>query len=125
MKALLRSIVKEAKSIDEAVRLALSELEIDREDAEVEILEEGNKGILGFIGNKNAVVRVTEIANINKLVEDFLDPILTSMGIEAEIDIEQTDEEILINLSGEKIGIIIGRRGETLDALQYLLSLVI
>ncbi len=125
MLVLLRSIVKEAKSVDEAIKLACSELEIDIEDAEIEVLDEGNKGILGFIGNKNAVVKVTEKLNIDNLVLDFLEPILQYMDIEAEIEIEQSEEEISVNLTGENIGLIIGKRGETLDALQYLLSLVI
>lgn len=125
MLVLLRSIVKEAKSVDEAIKLACSELEIDIEDAEIEVLDEGNKGILGFIGNKNAVVKVTEKLNIDNLVLDFLEPILQYMDIEAEIEIEQSEEEISVNLAGENIGLIIGKRGETLDALQYLLSLVI
>ncbi|NMA67218.1 MAG: protein jag [Clostridiaceae bacterium] len=122
---MLRSVVKEAKSVDEAVRLALDELEIDQEDADIEVIEEGNKGILGFIGNKNAVVKVTERANILKITEDFLFPILKTMDIDASIDVEETEEEIFIRLNGDNIGIIIGRRGETLDAIQYLLSLVI
>lgn len=125
MLVLLRSIVKEAKSVDEAIKLACDELEIDIEDAEIEIIDEGNKGILGFIGNKNAVVKVTEKVNIYNLVIDFLEPILQCMDIDADIEIEQSDEEITVNLTGKNIGIIIGKRGETLDALQYLLSLVI
>ena len=111
MLVLLRSIVKEAKSVDEAIKLACSELEIDIEDAEIEVLDEGNKGILGFIGNKNAVVKVTEKLNIDNLVLDFLEPILQYMDIEAEIEIEQSEEEISVNLTGENIGLIIGKRG--------------
>jgi len=122
---LLRSVVKEAKSVDEAIKLALDELEIDREEAEIEVIEEGNKGIFGFIGNKNAVVKVTEKVNIVKITEDFLFPIMESMNIDAAIEIEENDDEIYITLDGDNIGILIGRRGETLDAMQYLLSLVI
>ncbi|NLM75800.1 MAG: protein jag [Clostridiaceae bacterium] len=122
---MLRSVVKEAKSVDEAIKLALDELEIDREEAEIEVIEEGNKGIFGFIGNKNAVVKVTEKVNIVKITEDFLFPIMESMNIDAAIEIEENDDEIYITLDGDNIGILIGRRGETLDAMQYLLSLVI
>ena len=125
MENLLRSVVKEAKSVDEAIKLALDELEIDREEAEIEVIEEGNKGIFGFIGNKNAVVKVTEKVNIVKITEDFLFPIMESMNIDAAIEIEENDDEIYITLDGDNIGILIGRRGETLDAMQYLLSLVI
>ena len=120
-----RSIVKEAKSVDEAVRLACEELDIARENADIEIIDEGSKGILGFIGNKNAVVRVTEKAEIKEIVTEFLTPIFDKMEIKTDIDIKQSENGINIRLAGDDIGIVIGRRGETLDALQYLLSLVI
>lgn len=120
-----KSIVKEAKNSEEAIRLACEELGIDREDAEIEIISEGNKGLLGFIGNKNAVVKVTKKAGIEEIVQNFLSPIFEKMEIEANIDITQEEGQMTIRLTGEDIGIIIGRRGETLDALQYLLSLVI
>jgi spoIIIJ-associated protein len=120
-----KSIIKEAKSVDEAIKLACDELNIDRADAEIEIINEGNKGILGFIGNKNAVVKVTKADNIEDIVISFLKPIFDKMGIETDIDIEQTEDQIVVRLNGDDIGIVIGRRGETLDALQYLLSLVI
>lgn len=122
---MLRSITKEAKTVDEALRLALEELGIDRDQAEVEIISEGNKGLLGFIGNKNAVVKVTEKLNIENIVQEFLEPIFEKMAIEADMEITMEEGQINIRLTGDDIGIIIGRRGETLDALQYLLSLVI
>jgi len=125
MEKLLRSVVKEAKSVDEAIKLALDELEIELEEADIEIIEEGNKGIFGFIGNKNAVVKVTEKVNIVKIAEDFLLPVFEFMDIDASIEIEEDDEEIYIRLDGDNIGLLIGHRGETLDALQYLLSLVV
>lgn len=120
-----RSIVKEAKNVEEAIRLACEELNIGREDADIEIINEGNKGLLGIIGNKNAVVRVTEKVRLEDIVVDFLTPVFDAMGIEAGIDFEKNDDEVIVRLSGENIGIVIGRRGETLDALQYLLSLAI
>lgn len=121
------SIIKEAKTIDEAIRLACEELKISRDDAEIEVISEGNKGLLGFIGNKNAVVKVTEIEknSIEDIIVNFLKPIFDKMEIEANIDIREEEGQITVRLSGENIGIVIGRRGETLDALQYLLSLVI
>lgn len=120
-----RSIVKEAKTVEEALRIALEELGIEREDAEIEVINEGNKGLLGLIGNKNATVRVTEKLSIEEIVGDFLSPIFEKMDIQADIEVTFKDGQANIRLTGEDIGIIIGRRGETLDALQYLLSLVI
>ena len=57
---LQKSITKEAKTVDEAIRLACEELETDIDNVDIEIINEGNKGILGLIGNKNAVVKVTK-----------------------------------------------------------------
>ena len=122
---MLRSIIKEAKNVDEALRLALEELGISRDSAEVEVLNEGSKGLLGIIGNRNAVVKVTEVLNIEDMVQGFLNPVFDKMEIEANIEIEITEDHVNIRLTGENIGIVIGRRGETLDALQYLLSLII
>ena len=118
-------IVKEAKSVDEAIRLACEELDIDRSKAEIEIINEGNKGILGFIGNKNAVVKVSRKATIDDVIIAFLKPIFDKMEIEANMEIQHEEEQMTIRLTGDDIGIVIGRRGETLDALQYLLSLVV
>jgi len=122
---LLRSITKEAKTVDEAIRQALEELGIDKDQAEIEIISEGNKGLLGLIGSKNAVVKVTEKLNIELVVQEFLEPIFEKMAIEADMEITMEEGQINIRLTGDDIGIVIGRRGETLDALQYLLSLVI
>ncbi len=120
-----KSIIKEAKNSEEAIRLACEELGIDRNDAEIEIISEGNKGLLGFIGNKNAIVKVTKKSGLEEMVHQFLEPIFKKMDIEADINIAQEEGQMTVRLSGDDIGIIIGRRGETLDALQYLLSLVI
>lgn len=122
---MLKSIIKEAKTIDEAIRLACEELGLDRENVDVEVINEGNKGLLGFIGNKNAVIKVTEKAGFDELIINFLKPVLDKMEIDADIEIQQEEGQITIRLTGDNIGIIIGRRGETLDALQYLLSLVV
>jgi spoIIIJ-associated protein len=114
----------EAKTVDEAVRLALVELGVPAEKAMVDILDEGKGGILGF-GARNAVVEVSYEESTSDLIESFLRPILDKMGIAPSMEITQTDEQISVKMQGENSGIAIGRRGETLDALQYLTSLVI
>jgi spoIIIJ-associated protein len=122
---LQKSIIKEAKTLDEAVRLACEELETDIDNVDVEIINEGNKGLLGIIGNKNAVVKVTKKAGIDDIIVEFLRPIFEKMEITASLDIIHEEDHITVRLTGDDIGIVIGRRGETLDALQYLLSLVV
>lgn len=120
-----RSIIKEAKTVDEAIRLACEELETDIDNVDVEIINEGNKGLLGFIGNKNAVVKVTIKPGIDDIIVDFLRPIFEKMEITANLDIIHEEDRITVRLTGDDVGIVIGRRGETLDSLQYLLSLVV
>ena len=120
-----KSVTKEAKTVDEAIRLACQELETDIDSVDVEIITEGNKGILGIIGNKNAVVKVTPKVTIDDIIVDFLRPIFEKMEITANLEITHEEDQISVRLTGDDIGIVIGRRGETLDALQYLLSLVV
>lgn len=122
---MLKSVIKEAKTIDEAIKLACEELETDIENVDVEIINEGNRGLLGLIGNKNAVVKVTQKPGIDDVIIDFLRPIFEKMEITANLDIIHEEDHIKVRLTGDDIGIVIGRRGETLDSLQYLLSLVV
>lgn len=123
------SIEKTGKTVQEAISAALSELNLSREDVEIEILDEGNKGIFGIIGSKVAKIRATvkevEETSRGDIASDFLYTILNNMGVEAEISVNEDEESISIDINGDDIGIIIGRRGETMDSLQYLTSLVI
>jgi len=119
-------IEKEGKTVESAINEALMELDIDMEDADIEIIDEGNKGLFGLIGGRSAVVRVYKRANYEEIVRNFLTPILSAMGVDEDISIDLDDDNNLtVRLSAENIGIVIGRRGETLDALQYLLGLAV
>ncbi len=119
-----RTVKKEAKTIDEAVRLALEELGVPAERAMVDVIDEGKSGILGF-GSRNAVVEVSYEETVQDRILTFLRPILDRMGIDPTIDITEAEGQIHIKMHCENSGIAIGRRGETLDALQYLTSLVV
>jgi spoIIIJ-associated protein len=118
-------VEKTAKTVQEAIALALEELGVQREDADVEILDEGSKGIFG-IGGKLARVQVSvkSDSRSDKAV-GFLKDVLDKMNVEVEIDVTEDEESVMLKITGKDSGIIIGRRGETLDALQYLTSLVI
>jgi len=115
---------KSAKTVNEAISLALEELKVGREDVEVEIIEEGSKGIFG-IGGRAARVRVILKEKYADRAKEFLLDVFDKMGIMAEIEASEQEDAIDINIKAEDSGIIIGRRGETLDALQYLTSLVV
>lgn len=117
-------IEKSGKSVEEAIKIALDELKVTSENAKIEILEQPSKGIFGF-GSKMARVRVEAVYDENKTVYKFLRDVLNNMDVKAEIKITKEANNMYINLIGPKMGMIIGRRGQTLDSLQYLVSLVV
>lgn len=122
------SIEKTGKTVQEAIAAALSELNLSEEDVDIEVIEEGTKGIFGIIGSKVARIMATvreENNNRCDIASDFLYTILNNMEVEADISVSEDDENIVVDINGDDIGIIIGRRGETMDALQYLTSLVV
>ncbi|NLK51398.1 MAG: protein jag [Syntrophomonadaceae bacterium] len=121
----VREVEKTGKNIEEAVEIALAELEIDREDAEIEILEEGNKGLFGIIGNRAARVIVKEKKRPEKIIRAFIEKVFEAMHIEAEMQLRTDGDHFYVNFHGKDLGILIGRRGDTLDALQYLVSLAV
>jgi len=118
-------VEKVGKTVDEAIKLALNEMNAEREDVDIEVIEEGAKGLLGIIGNRDARVKVTLKENKGEKAKKFLFDILNKMDVEAEIDIDENDKLITLYITGKDIGIVIGRRGETLDSLQYLTNLVV
>lgn len=118
-------IEKEGKTVESAIEEALMELKIEKEDAEIEILDEGSKGLFGIIGGRNALVRVYKKIDFDKIVREFLEPIFKALSVNADLEVAKEDDTLNIKIIAEDIGIIIGRRGETLDALQYLLGIVV
>ncbi|MDH8679178.1 RNA-binding cell elongation regulator Jag/EloR [Fusibacter bizertensis] len=120
----MKFVEKSGKSVEEALRLALIELEASREQVDIEVLEEGAKGFLG-IGAKDSRIRVTKRNNVIDTARNFLSSILKEMKINTELEFEQVGEVLNINMIGEDMAILIGKRGQTLDSLQYLVSLVV
>ena len=112
------------KTEEEAIASALSQLELSRDEVSVEILERAKSGFLG-IGANPALVRVSyEVVDTqHDKVERYLRGLLDYMGVEAQIEItERENGGITANLSGGGMGAVIGRRGETLDAIQHLVN---
>lgn len=180
-------VIKTGKSVDEAVREALKELNISREKAEIEILDEGQKGFLGLIGSKDATVKVwpredetksilneifneeieteksqeavhedveLEIENnevsteeVQEVIDveegtksieeeneeildaarEFISKILDTFELENSVEMELKDNVLTINVNGDenRLGILIGKRGVTLDSIQYILNLIV
>ncbi len=118
-------VEKLGKTVDEAVEAALEELNTDIENVTVEVIDEGSKGVLGIFKNKEAKVRVTLKDDIKVEVGTFIGNILDKMDVDATVSVTEKEDCINVDISGENVGILIGRRGETLDAIQYITSLVV
>lgn len=118
-----KTIEKKGKTVEEALALALEELGVGEEDVTYTVLEEPSKGFLG-IGTKDALVKVEVKDSVAGSAKKFLSDIFSAMDIEVGIDVVHEEDSINIDLSGDNMGIIIGKRGDTLDSLQYLTSLV-
>jgi len=118
-----KSVEKTGKTVDEAITLAIEEMNVKREDVDIEILDEGNKGLFG-LGSKQAKVKVSAKPKETDRIKKFLDSVFEKMDLEVDVIMTENEDEIDIDLQGKNMGIIIGRRGETLDSLQYLTSIV-
>lgn len=124
----MKSVVKVAKTVDEAINEALIDLKVDREDVEIEIMEEPSRGLFGLIGLRDAIVKVTVVNDPVELIENFLEKLLMNMGIIASTEIIRQGENInvkIVDINPKDMGIVIGKRGSTLDSIQYLLSLAV
>lgn len=120
----MRKITVSGKTVDEAVQSAIRQLNTTRERISIEVLEEPQKGFLGLIGTKPAVVEVEIKPDAAEEAVTFLQDVTKNMGVSIEIDQVETKDGLLLNLKGEGIGMLIGKRGQTLDSLQYLVNLV-
>lgn len=121
----LKRTEKTAKNVDEAIELALAELGATKEQVEIEVLDEGSKGLFGILGGKEARVIVTKKDSPADKAVSFLSDLFLSMGIRVQIDAQMDGDNLNIDLSGSDMGIVIGKRGDTLDSIQYLTSLVV
>ncbi len=123
-----KECVKEAASIEEAKALVAAELNVDMDVISFEIMQEPQKKTFGLFGGANAIVKgVYEVEETPAaLAKTYLEQLLGTMGAEAAIDVKEDEDGngCTLMIEGEDLGFIIGRRGDTLDALQYLTGLV-
>ncbi len=115
------------KTVDEAVTEALIKLETTSDKLEYEIVDRGSNGLLGFIGSKPAKIKACKKRTIEDYARDFLNDLFRCMNLNVNIDIKYDEEKSYmdIDLSGDEMGIIIGKRGQTIDSLQYIVSLAV
>ena len=116
------------KNVDEAITNACVELGISADKLDYEVIEKGSNGFLG-IGSKSAIIKARKNQSVEDIARDFLNKIFSAMELTVKLDIEVVEGEkentININILGDDMGILIGKRGQTLDSLQYLVSLVV
>ena len=115
-----------AKTLDDAIMEAKIKLEATSENLDYDVIDKGSSGFLG-IGSRPAKIRARRTLNAREKAEEFLSRVFEAMQIQVNVDItENPDEKIMnIDLSGEDMGVLIGKRGQTLDSVQYLTSLVV
>ncbi|MBS4196573.1 RNA-binding cell elongation regulator Jag/EloR [Lederbergia citri] len=120
----MREITATGQTVEEAVESALAQLKTTREHADITIVDEGKKGLLGLFGARPAVVKVTVKPDAIETAKEFLQSVLSNMDIVSEIEVVKEDERnVIFNISGEKMGLLIGKRGQTINSLQYLTQL--
>jgi len=121
----VEAVEKLGRTVEEAVASALADLGISKESAVIEVLEEPSKGLFGILGSRPARVRVSVRETPSYRARQLLEKIFEAMNLAVNLEIKEKDNDLLINLSGNGLGILIGRRGETLNALQYLVNLCV
>lgn len=117
------------KTVEEALTAASASLGVVSSDLEYEVLDKGSAGFLG-IGAKPAIIKAKKADKEETIVDktkSYLDALFKAMDIQTEVEIKFDEENnnMNINLEGPEMGILIGKRGQTLDALQYLISLYV
>ena len=115
-----------ARTVDDAITEALVKLGATSDQIEYEVIEKGSTGFLG-IARKDAVIKVRKKYSVEGDITEFLQKIFAAMDLKVEIIIEKAEDGNTYNveLKGDDMGILIGKRGQTLDSLQYLTSLVV
>lgn len=115
-----------AKTVNDAITEACQKFVVTSDKLEYEVVEEGSSGFLG-IGSKPAVIRAKVKSSIQDIARDFLKSVFEAMNLVVVIDInyDEVNNSMNIDLSGDEMGVLIGKRGQTLDSLQYLVSLVV
>ncbi|HHY09566.1 MAG TPA: protein jag [Firmicutes bacterium] len=124
----MKSIEVAARTVEEAIDEALQKLEAKKEHVDITVLDEGNKGFLGIIGSKQARIRA-EVRPNHELKKEaalqFLEALFAKMGVETSITGKSDEEAVSLQVTGSDLGILIGRRGQTLNSLQYITNLAV
>ncbi len=121
----MREITASGQTIEEAKENALNQLGLSEDQVKIEVIDEGKRGILGVFGSKRAYVKVTEVKDTVEDGKQLLVDISREMNVPVDVQVTQNENEVIYDLVGEKLGLLIGKRGQTINALQYLTHLVV
>lgn len=121
----MKQVTATGQTVEEAVESALAQLNTTKDRTDVAIIDEGKKGIFGIFGSRPAVVKVTVIIDPIEEAKKFLLQVSEQMGAPINIEMKRDGKQILFVMTGEKIALLIGKRGQTLNSLQYLTQLII
>ncbi|GBF73520.1 protein jag [Paenibacillus sp. 598K] len=121
----MRKLVASGKTVEDAVQKGLSQLQLTADRVQVTVLEQPSRGWFGLIGAKDARVELEVIPDPAEEAERFLSEVARAMGVNVVIEHQRSRDGLVLALSGgDELGMMIGRRGQTLDALQYLANIV-
>ena len=122
----MSSIEIEARTTEEAIKKACEHLHLSQEDLDIEVLESGSAGIFGLIGNKKARIRVKIKTDNSMLVaQETLERIISLMSLDSKVSGEKKGGDLVLNIEGSNTGILIGYKGRTLEALEYIVNKVV
>ncbi|MGV8145364.1 MAG: RNA-binding cell elongation regulator Jag/EloR [Alkaliphilus sp.] len=110
-------------TVDEAIEIGLKDMKLEIDRVEIEIVNMQAKGFLGIIGKKKAKVKLTTIENPEEEIKNFLSKVFKAMKLTVNMEIRVQENNVYVEIKGPSIGVLIGRRGQTLDSLQYLTSI--
>lgn len=113
------------RTVEEAVENALEELGIKISNAEINVLAEPSQGLLGLIGSKEARVLVRVKDDPETFLKNYLEEMIENIGVEGQISVESDEEKVSAMINGDDVGVLIGRRGKTLNDMQYLVNIVV
>ena len=127
----MRTVKTSGKTVEEAVEIALIELDASRNEVEIDVISQGKAGILG-IGSELAAVNVTKIDKVDdsiKIGYEIVSQLIQLMGVDLDLNIihksDEGETESLLEIVGDDSGLLIGRKGETLKAIQFLTNVLV
>ena len=121
----LEKVERVGKTVEDAIADALKILDAKQEEVNIKIIDAGSKGLFGLVGNRPARVFVSKKLRPEEAAQQFLEEVSGAMGMSVQVEINRKDKHLYVNLVGKNMGILIGKRGQTLDSLQYLTNLVV